>query len=629
MRRTITFNCIILSILCQVFFPTSVQATNVQDFYFESFEADYYLKPDLKTGSKLQVIESLTAIFPDYPQNKGICRAIPFTNQNGNNITIKHFDPNHIIVTRNNQPEPIYSFEKHNSYFEICTGTNDYLTGRQVFTFTYEFTKVITEFSNTNTTWQELYWDTNGTAWRQPFHTLTARVHFSDPTVWTQKSWCYVGSHGKSDSKRCHAEPLPDGVAFSTNNLSSGENLTFDLELHPQSFLIPAPDKNYNLFFITTAIISISVLSFIYFYRRFQKTADKRHFYQNYFIKPEYQPLADFTLLESSEIYVGKKKDPKVALLLQLIVTRKIILQKIKNPPLGHYWAITVKNLSQVDLASMTLLTILNNGNPVNVGDTIKLKRHIASSTLIALGKKFQHLSLTFIIKKGLADTNYQPTNPVNYLTLLFLTLPFLGILLMFFNLWFGEISFTSSDVINAHGEVIVGFIPLVFVIIIDIILTILIIIFLRSRTLPFLHRTLKGLEVSRYMDGLKLYIKMAEKDRLDFLHSVKGADTSPTGIVNLYEKLLPYSAIFGLETSWLQELSKYYQLKETTAPDWYNAGNFIAISELSRILRTASAFATSSTTYSSSGFSSSDSSGGGGGGFSGGGGGGGGGGGR
>ncbi|MBR1875054.1 DUF2207 domain-containing protein, partial [Candidatus Saccharibacteria bacterium] len=137
-----------------------------------------------------------------------------------------------------------------------------------------------------------------------------------------------------------------------------------------------------------------------------------------------------------------------------------------------------------------------------------------------------------------------------------------------------------------------------------------------------------KGLDISNYMDGLKLYIKMAEADRLKFLQSVEGVDTSETGIVKLNEKLLPYAALFGLEKSWMNELSKCYELHEEVSPNWYASGfNYSIInsamrSAVSRPIDTSSSGGSSGGSWSSS----SSSSGGGGGGFSGGGGGGGGG---
>ena len=125
-------------------------------------------------------------------------------------------------------------------------------------------------------------------------------------------------------------------------------------------------------------------------------------------------------------------------------------------------------------------------------------------------------------------------------------------------------------------------------------------------------------------MDRLKLYIEMAEAERLKLLQSVEGADVSPKGIVKLYEKLLPYAAVFGLEESWMNEMREYCEVEEIAEPNYLMNG--IMISEITRSLSTAASYATTATTMSSSGGGSSSSfSGGGGGGFSGGGGGGGG----
>ena len=116
----------------------------------------------------------------------------------------------------------------------------------------------------------------------------------------------------------------------------------------------------------------------------------------------------------------------------------------------------------------------------------------------------------------------------------------------------------------------------------------------------------------------------MAEAERLKFLQSVDGADVSAEGIVKLYEKLLPYAAVFGLEESWMKEMKEYCEVQEIEEPDYLLAG--FTASEMLRTMNNASSYISNSTVMSSSGGgSSSGFSGGGGGGFSGGGGGGGG----
>lgn len=115
----------------------------------------------------------------------------------------------------------------------------------------------------------------------------------------------------------------------------------------------------------------------------------------------------------------------------------------------------------------------------------------------------------------------------------------------------------------------------------------------------------------------------MAEADRLAFLQSVKSADTSHAGVVKLYEKLLPYAALFGLEKSWLDELSRYYEFDDVSTPTWYiGMGAFSARDfsiAMNSLTSTAGATIAHSTTVNSSssgsGFSGGFSGGGGGGG--------------
>ena len=138
-------------------------------------------------------------------------------------------------------------------------------------------------------------------------------------------------------------------------------------------------------------------------------------------------------------------------------------------------------------------------------------------------------------------------------------------------------------------------------------------------------HLTSSGMLIVEYLKGLKLYIKYAEADRLNYLQSVKGADRQPIDtnnkeqMVKLYERLLPYAILFRQEKSWAKVIGNYYDQLGYT-PSWYYGNT--AFNSL--------AFINSINDFSNyQPYSSSNSSGLGGGGFAGGGGGGGGGGGR
>lgn len=72
--------------------------------------------------------------------------------------------------------------------------------------------------------------------------------------------------------------------------------------------------------------------------------------------------------------------------------------------------------------------------------------------------------------------------------------------------------------------------------------------------------RTVKGVEAKEHILGLKLYLSVAEKDRLTF-HNAPDKDPKT------FEKLLPYAMVLGVEKQWAQKFASIY----TTQPTWYH----------------------------------------------------------
>ena len=592
---------------------------SVNDFYFSDFTGDYYLSQDAEGISHLKVVESVTAVFPNFNQNKGICRQIPFTNQNKTNITLPNLTRENIKIMRNGEAESIYSIERGDDYYDVCTGTEEYVLGEQIYVFEYEFSKVVTEFTEKGRTFQELYWDANGNGAMQRFDSVTARLHFDDKEVFTGDSWCYVGYYGESGQDRCTITEIDDGVQFSAKELKSRETLTFDVELKPNSFTVPGPEEDYTYVWLTLAIGVISLVFIGVFFRKYRKTREKANYYKEFFVKPEYQPNNDYSLAEMSEIYLDKKKDVKVAMLLEMVVQRKIELKKTEKKK----WEIIVKEEINGEYAD--LLAILNDGTKPAVGDTIEIKRRSASSKLISLRKAMENKILGDLKKDELVESNYNIGGSAKrgFSNVIAMTIVVVPVVVMIGIFILGML----ADVLGldmVYGKEMIfeeDFYMTAFIIIV---LTVMICVYLSDKAQRYESHTKKGLEMARYMDGMKLYIEMAEADRMKMLQSVEGADTSAEGIVKLYEKLLPYAAVFGLEESWMKEMKEYCEVEEIEEPDYLLNG--LAISEISRGLHNVASYATTASTMSSSGGgSSSGFSGGGGGVFSGGGGGGGG----
>jgi uncharacterized membrane protein YgcG len=122
--------------------------------------------------------------------------------------------------------------------------------------------------------------------------------------------------------------------------------------------------------------------------------------------------------------------------------------------------------------------------------------------------------------------------------------------------------------------------------------------------------KTVQGVATMEYLLGLKQYLSVAEKDRLEF-------HNAPEKKPEIFEKLLPYAIVFQVDKAWAKEFEGIY----VTPPSWYEGGTQNTF--------TSSSFATTLSAFNSAALSasaSSSSGGSGGGGSSGGGGGGGGG---
>jgi hypothetical protein len=127
-----------------------------------------------------------------------------------------------------------------------------------------------------------------------------------------------------------------------------------------------------------------------------------------------------------------------------------------------------------------------------------------------------------------------------------------------------------------------------------------------------------KGAELESYVKGLESYIQLAEKDRLEFLQSPSGASLKPSEVqgkqvLKLYEEVLPWAILLGLQKQWSKVLTDLYESQGT--PIWFIGSPLLAesFSNLDQVL--TQSLAASSSGGSDGGGSSGGGGGGGGGG--------------
>ena len=639
------------AVFALILMPINNTFADAQDFYFEDFTADYYLTKLEDGTSNLHVKEVLTAVFPEMNQNHGITRTIPYTNQGGANRTVANEAALNLTVLRNGKPENINKIVENDGYFTVYIGSaSEYVYGEQVYTLEYDYTDVITEFTvdgenvsgidGAKKAFQELYWDANGTGWKQEFGKLTARLHVPEEVHENMfdRAWCYVGSYGEKGEDRCVITPTEDGYSFGTEDLAAGENLTFVTEFKPDTFNVVL-EKSYILIILLVGETVLVAIFLMRKYLRWRKTAKTQHdLYKNTFVAPQYQPPENnIYVADGEQVYLKKTESSYVATLLELAVSKAVTIKKIENEK-KYDWAV-ILNVEPGELSSSQkeMMNIIAGDGGLAKGDEYPIQKHKASRYLATCAEDYRKEAIRKLERHGylVKDENKNGSG--------FTVMRLVWIVLLFYFFMVGGLPFIVNNLgdllIPSQNAIIVGGKNVLLVMLIIFIVFCVSSWILKRQTNKYKRYTEKGIKLVKYLEGLELYINMAEADRLKFLQSVEGADTSNAGIVKLYEKLLPWASLFGAEESWVKELKKYYEIEDVNEAVNSDVLRGMMLSEISHDISRA---IVSSTNYhepisiSSSGGSggswSSSSSGGGGGssssggGFSGGGGGGGGG---
>ncbi|TNE29314.1 MAG: DUF2207 domain-containing protein [Alphaproteobacteria bacterium] len=121
---------------------------------------------------------------------------------------------------------------------------------------------------------------------------------------------------------------------------------------------------------------------------------------------------------------------------------------------------------------------------------------------------------------------------------------------------------------------------------------------------------TMRGRKKMDHLEGFKLYMKVAEKDRLDFLHP-------PEMTPALFEKFLPYAIALGVENKWAANFKKAVpkEVYDSYNPRWYRGSSSFNPSTMGSSLSGGLGAAVGGASGSSGGGSSGGGGGGGGGG--------------
>lgn len=557
---------------------------DTNNFQITNFEADYYLDRDADNRSTLKTVEKITAAFPQADQNHGIERALP-TTYDGHSTSLQVVS----VTDEHGNKRPYTTYESNGNEVLRIGDKTAFVHGLNTYVITYTQRDVTKNFAGKD----EFYWDVNGTEWQQPFDKVSAQIHLSQSlaSALTGDTACYKGVAGASE--RCTLSSSGSVLSTQVSSLGTGENVTFAIGFKSGTFAEYQPslmEQLMQLWFISlivTSVVGFCVM--IWLAVRYASWSNRKKDLGT--VIPEYLPPKNINLLIAEQIGEGARA-VLTAQVIDLAVRHYLRLYQTREKSTfksAEYELEIVKPIDDLQVEEKEFIETLFGENNIAVGSRFEMKK----------------LRSDYKLAEKLSKNTAQITKRIK-----------------------GEYALRGKDETKSGW-----FKRAAIILLIAGILTLSPVVLMAAIVAAICAATLRpltdaGLALRRYLAGLKLYISVAEKERLAMLQSPEGAEKTqmtaaePRQLVKLYERVLPYAVLFGQEKEWNKQLGEYYQ-QSGTDPDWYNghaAFNAAMFASAMNDFSTTTNSYAASTSSSSSGSSGGGSSGGGGGGGGGGG---------
>lgn len=527
---------------------------DLDDFEIDSFDADYTLSRADDRTARLEVVETIVAVFPEFDQNRGFFRDIP--EYYGN---VRLHTELLSVVDETGAPVP-HSTEYFEDFFSIGLGDDSFVRGEQTYVIRYVQRNTIRYFADADV--DEFQWDVNGTGWAQPFGRVSAEVRVAPDLVpeilgdafCATGQWDEAGCSG--EISRSDDEATGEAVfRVAAGPFGPGDNLTVAIPFAPGTFVegpASTPPSSYDddygpytpppptPWWLTALLTLVGPLGIVlgviarFTHRRDQSAPTP----PSDIIVAQYTP-PDVNVMLAAHL-AGKPGRAFAAQIVSLAVRKRIRLLDANtvgtpgtdSPGSGSLdYVAELVTADDCDPFELRLLAALF-GTALAPG-----ARFTLSSASPALSKAYD--SLTSQIVAEIGSAGYASGHRMRPLSAALLAG---GVA----TAATGVASFAAADQYSgSEGSILAvlaaawgGFQTL-------------------SRVSTQRVLTQKGRELNDYLLGMREYLELAEKDRYAMLQSVTGAERAridpddPVQIVKLYERLLPWAVLWGVEKSW------------------------------------------------------------------------------
>lgn len=475
-------------------------------------------------------------------ERHGIYRDIPVTYKaRGGNYQLRISD-----ISALDQSGNSYHFETSHpgSYLRIKIGDADKtITGKHLYKITYTVRRAINYFSSHD----ELYWNSTGNGWTVPIGEAKTVVYL--PGEFDAKQilrTCYFGLYKSNEVCNMSAELSGAGkvseLVFSADNLGPGEGLTVVVGVPAGTLAKPSLASVIWDVARDNLIVLLPIVVFILLFRRWKKYGKDAK--GRGIIIPEYEVPDNLSPAEVGAI-LGYKVDKHdiSAEIIYLAIKGYIKIRRIESESiLARIDYEFIKLKSPDDLEKEIHKTIMKG----------LFKKDATEVKLSKLKYKFAKVMSGLIdtILSDMTNEGYFVKNPramrsayfvfaflIFLYSFLYLFVPLKGI---FVSLIGFVSTFSASIIVFVFGYLMVAL-------------------------------TEKGAAAKDRILGLKMYLMVAEKARIEF-------HNAPEKNPEQFEKFLPYAMVMKVEKEWASQFEGIYDKQ----PDWYedpsHAGLFNAV---------------------------------------------------
>ncbi len=584
---------------------------DTSDFTFKNWSVDVALDVTAEGRATAAVTETIVAEFPDADQNRGIVRGLP------TEYLSAYTHPRDVTVTDADGREVPFELEEGSDeesgaeFIAVLTGDEEYVHGAHTYVLSYTLDDVIV--TRDDGIADEFYWDLIPASRTQAITEASAQIRFSPALAaqLTGDARCYSGASGaqhacdlRADSAAETSQPEA-GTAVSVEplELASGEGLTVAIGLAAGSVVQPASRlPNFALDTLPLILGGLGVaagaagsVAVARMGRTRRGTAP---------VIAQYDVPGDLPPLIAAPI-AGLSTSPAPAQLVHLALQGATRLEEspshddgasspgtaASEPRLAVRLIDVTRAVDPLDAEAVT--TLFPEPTPGQLA-LIPLEDSDFSARMSALAAA----GVSAADERGYTERVRSPLGRIlGWVSIGIAALLAVSIVLGIAT----RLSITPAiAILLAVVSVVLGLVSLA-----------------RHRVLTPL-----GAETRRYLMGVREFIRVAEADRIRVLQSPSTAErraagpgatpaawdevhsehsAEPVTVIELYERLLPYAMLFGLEREWRQALSARYEAAPGYAPGWFAGGGVVGIAALDSTVGTMLSSLTDATTFSAS----------------------------